>query len=169
MELETERLTIIPLTLEQLRLLAMDMAAFEKRLALRYDAEPIEGFIREYLGDQIQIIEKDASQWLWTAFWLIVRKADRVAVGSIAFKGKPDATGTVEIGYGLAPQHEHRGYMTEAAGVVTDWALAKGGAGRVIAQTDIDGTGPASQRILKRIGYERYRFGNESWWKKEQR
>lgn len=131
--METERLTVFPLTVRQLELLLSDLPAFEREAELTYDAEPIEGFMREYLADQIRIIKDDPNQWLYTALWLIVRKQDRVAVGSIAFKGKPDDQGIVEIGYGLSPQYEHNGYMTEAAGALTDWALTQDQVHSVIA------------------------------------
>lgn len=48
MTFETDRLELIPLTLEQLKLLRFEREALEKELNCTYWREPIEGFIQEY-------------------------------------------------------------------------------------------------------------------------
>ncbi|MEY8298927.1 MAG: GNAT family N-acetyltransferase [Emergencia timonensis] len=44
----------------------------------------------------------------------MVRKSDRVVIGSADFKDIPNEAQEVEIGYGLGKDFEHNGYMTEA-------------------------------------------------------
>jgi len=50
----------------------------------------------------------------WHGYFFLHRK-DRVLVGNGAFKGPPDDTGTIEIGYEIASEYWNRGLATEAA------------------------------------------------------
>jgi RimJ/RimL family protein N-acetyltransferase len=45
--------------------------------------------------------------------WLVVRRDNREAVGSVAFGGMPDPAGSVLIGYAMYPAREGSGYATE--------------------------------------------------------
>ena len=44
-------------------------------------------------------------------------------VGSGGFKGKPDSTGTVEIGYEIGKEHWNRGFASEATQGMIDFAF----------------------------------------------
>lgn len=44
-------------------------------------------------------------------------------MGEIAFYGLPNADHEVELGYGLSPQFQEMGYMTEAVKTLSKWAL----------------------------------------------
>ena len=44
-------------------------------------------------------------------------------IGKCGFTGPPGADGTVEIAYGVAPEHEGKGYATEAAAALVSYAL----------------------------------------------
>ena len=71
--------------------------------------------------------------WLgWSSYYLV---ADGTLVGLCGFKGPPDATGTVEIGYGLVPSAQGKGYATEAANRLIDRALTVPAVTRVTAET----------------------------------
>lgn len=74
----------------------------------------MEGFFLEIVKGQLISTESDEENYLYHSFWLLIRKSDRIAVGSADFKDVPNKDGEVEIGYGLGKQFEHNGYMTEA-------------------------------------------------------
>ena len=57
----------------------------------------------------------------------MIRREDRLAVGSMGFKAPPDTTGTVEIGYAVNRSQRGRGYATEMAGALVAWALRPAG------------------------------------------
>lgn len=139
------------------------METLEAELSCSYMAEPLEGFFLDIVRSQIEITEKDPDNYLWHSFWLLMRKSDRVIVGSADFKDVPNGDGEVEIGYGLGAAFEHNGYMTEAVEAMCGWAAKQAGVMSVIAETDLDGY--ASQRILKRCGFEEYRRGETIWWR----
>lgn len=160
---KTERLELVPLALDQMKLWRHDSIGFEKELNCIYKGEPLEEFFLEYLNEQIRIISENKDNYLYYTFWLLIRKSDRVAIGSAAFKGSANHEGEIEIGYGLGKGFEHNGYMTEAVGEMCKWGLAQENVNYIIAETDLDGY--ASQRVLERNGFIRYKFSDSSWWR----
>lgn len=87
--------------------------------------------------------------------WVIIERASKSVVGDIGFIGPPAADGTVEIGYCVIPACRSRGYATEAARVLVDWALAQPGVESIVA--GCDNKNVPSIRILERIGFIRSR------------
>ncbi len=163
MVIQTERLELIPLTLNQLKLWIEDIPTLEKELDCSYKGELIEGFFLEILKGQYEIALKDPDNYLWHSFFFLVRKEDRVVVGSADFKDIPNENGEVEIGYGLGKEFEHNGYMTEAAKAMCEWALKQNGVKSVIAETELENF--ASQNILERCGFKEDKRGETIWWR----
>ena len=163
MILETARLLLIPLSAAQMRLWAEDIPALEADMGCRYEAEPVEGIFLEIIRGQAEKIEADAPSWLYHTFWFLVRKSDRVVVGSADFKHVPNAQGEVEIGYGLGEAFEHCGYMTECVQAMCGWGLRQPGVSRILAETEPGN--PASENVLKRCGFEPYKQAGTNWWR----
>lgn len=82
---------------------------------------------------------------------VVVRREDRLAVGSMGFKSPPDATGTVEIGYAVNRSLWGRGYATEAVEAIVAWALTRSEVRRVTAEC-LE-SNPASARVLEKSGF----------------
>ena len=110
MMLETHRLKIVPLTLEQLWLYLQPGHALETSMGLNEGCRTISEIVSETLGQAI--IPRMTSQpeaHLFLTFWTIISKEDKVLVGDICFKGLPNDDGEVEIGYGTyEPVHNER-------------------------------------------------------------
>ena len=83
---------------------------------------------------------------------VVVRREDRLAVGSMGFKSPPDATGTVEIGYAVNRSLWGRGYATETVEAIVAWALAQPDVRRVTAEC-LE-RNPASARVLEKSGFQ---------------
>jgi RimJ/RimL family protein N-acetyltransferase len=81
----------------------------------------------------------------------ILDRGGKELIGSAGFTGPPDDTGTVELGYEIAPTYRRRGYATEAATALVRWVLSQPEVSRVIAATDVGN--PASIRVLERVGF----------------
>lgn len=163
MKIETERLELVALQPRQLKLWIDDISSLEGELNVTYKAEPMDGFFLDIVKEQLRITEENPENYCWHSFWLLVRRNDRTVVGSADFKDVPNDKGEVEIGYGLGEMFEHNGYMTEAVKAMCDWAFEQGGVSNVIAETDLDGL--ASQRILERCGFNKYRQEETIWWR----
>ncbi|WP_419196106.1 GNAT family N-acetyltransferase [Caproiciproducens galactitolivorans] len=162
--IETNRLILIPLTARQLQLWAEELPSLEKELNCSYDAEPLEGFFLKIIKSQLKITQEDEENYLYHTFWLIVRKEDRIVIGSSDFKSLPNAEGEVEIGYGLGKKYEHNGYMTEAVQAMCQWAEKQEIIRHIIAETE-RGNRP-SQNVLSRCGFRLYKSGDTLWWKR---
>ncbi len=85
--------------------------------------------------------------------WVMIERETRMVVGDIGFLGPPEADSTVEIGYSVVPDRRRRGYATEAARVLVDWALHQPGVCTVVAGCEKKNV--ASIRTLERIGFSR--------------
>lgn len=136
MQLETERLRILPLP--QLKLRLEGMPRFE----------------HEATAPPAELAEEIPSACPWAANWQIIWKERNCSVGSAGFMNVPDETGEVEIRCGIAPAFQRRGFMTEALRAIAAWALEQPGVTGVIAETEPENT--ASRRVLARCGFKRF-------------
>jgi RimJ/RimL family protein N-acetyltransferase len=161
--IETNRLELIPLPPNALKLCVENLAELEKEMNCSYQGEPLEGYLLAIIKSQLDLVQRDPDNYIWHSIWLLIRNNDRVVIGSAAFKNTPDVDMEVEIGYGLGKAFEHNGYMTEAVKAMCDWALMQGTIAHVIAETYLNGF--ASQRILKRCGFKEVRREKTIWWR----
>jgi RimJ/RimL family protein N-acetyltransferase len=88
----------------------------------------------------------------------VVERASGLVVGGIGFFGPP-LGGEAEIGYGIVPSRQGRGYATEAllAMIAMAWGDAR-------VRTVVAGTDPgnaASQRVLEKAGFRRVSTAGE--------
>ncbi len=89
----------------------------------------------------------------WTHGFSLVHRDSGAVVGTAGFKGPPAADGVVEIAYGVSPDHQGKGYATEAAQALTDYALRSGQVQVVRAHTRPEPN--ASTRVLAKCGFRR--------------
>ena len=82
-------------------------------------------------------------------------------IGTGGFKGAPDECGCVELGYGIVPEQQRRGYATEAVRAWVDFAFAAPQVRIVVAQTLPHRT--ASIRVLEKTGFRFAGAGNDSF------
>ncbi len=94
-------------------------------------------------------------------YWLDTESSAgrRTLIGSGGFKGKPDADGSVEVGYGVLPEFQNLGYATEAVRGLVTWALSQKSVGRVIAEAFPDNV--PSVRVLAHCGFIEVGAGSE--------
>jgi len=98
-----------------------------------------------------QILERMLKFWeAGNAYsYAITLKDSGTITGMIAMH--PDEF-KIAIGYVLARPHWGKGYVTEAARAVIDWALQQPSIYRVFATTDVENV--ASQRVLQKVGMQ---------------
>ena len=162
--LETPRLILIPLSLEQLVLYTTDTHQLEQSLGLqtghRVLAEPVLSIITYFTIPRVQDPALDP---LFHTMWMAIDRQKQQFVAEAKFKGEPDETGTVEIGYGTYPGVQGRGYMTEMVRGLLQWAIHQPGVRRVVADTEIDNI--ASQKVLENNQFQRFdQVEDMLWW-----
>ena len=84
--------------------------------------------------------------------WLVVERETNSVVGDIGFHGPPE-DGRVEIGFSMIPDRRRRGYASEAARSIVNWAMDQPGVREVVARSDLDNV--ASARTLTAAGFAR--------------
>lgn len=87
----------------------------------------------------------------WANFFAVRDRATGADVGSCGFKGPPDSVGAVELAYGIEEEFRGRGFATEAARALTNFALAQPGVHIVRAHTRP--TNDASATVLTKCGF----------------
>lgn len=163
--IETERLRIIPLSLEQLRKYLQPGGTLEKELGL----SPSERYISPDLAEAFETsilpnVADTNKDHLYYTLWAIISKAENTIVAGLLFTGEPSKDGEVEIGYGTEPPHQNKGYMTEAIGGIIRWAHSQKAVKTVLAQTDKDNL--PSHKTLMRNNFLPFRNdGDKIWWK----
>lgn len=152
--IETARLRLIPFAPEQLLALLEGVPQFEARTGLHV-ANGLRDF---FVSDEV------SPRWLdrlraatgadpWVHGFAVVEPDSASVIGSAGFKGPPDREGNVEIAYGIVPEHQGRGYATEAAAALVAFALADPRVRIVRAHTLPNPN--ASTRVLAKCDFER--------------
>ncbi|WP_165022422.1 GNAT family N-acetyltransferase [Dysgonomonas sp. ZJ279] len=163
MELETTRLRIIPLDLEQSKLLADGVAKIERQLGLTPIEEPLDEktlWVMQYVANKA--IEYPSDTLWFTALWLIVLKSENRMIASLSFKGEPNDKKEVEIGYGTNEGYRNKGYMSEAVQAVSEWSVRQENIDAIIAETYKDNE--ASHKVLQKCRMEKYLETDTSFW-----
>jgi [ribosomal protein S5]-alanine N-acetyltransferase len=78
---------------------------------------------------------------------LVVEASTGEVIGTAGFFGPP-REGAVEIGYGIVPSRQRRGYATEAARALIELALARPGVSEIVAHAEPGNA--ASIRVLEK-------------------
>jgi RimJ/RimL family protein N-acetyltransferase len=165
--IETARLTLVPLTLDQVALHVADSYQLEETLGLkpghRKVVEPVLSVITHFTIPRLKDPSLDP---LYHTMWLAIDRQKQQVVAEAKFKGEPDETGAVEIGYGTYPAFQRKGYMSEMVGGLVSWAGKQPGIRRVVADTDVENV--ASQKVLEKNNFSLFdRIENLLWWQYE--
>lgn len=149
--LDTPRLTIIALTVQQMRWQRDSFARLEQALGLAASGQRLEDELRPIVSRAISHMRRRPHHARWHCQWVAVLQEEQRIVGNLAFKGPPDHDNLVEIGYGFDPFYHNRGLATEAVAELVRWALDDDGVEAVIAETA--NWNVASMRVLQKVGF----------------
>ncbi len=150
--LETPRLSLRPCAPEHLLALIEEPERFERLAALRAaDGLPAFFLSGGASAEWLAALRRAAGPDPWRHGFFVVHHESGSVIGIAAFKGPPDAAGTVEIAYGIVPRFEGQGYATEAAAALVRFALASGQVRLVRAHTLPAAN--ASTRVLLQCGF----------------
>ena len=84
--------------------------------------------------------------------YLIIHLPTNTLIGSCGYKGEPDSSGLVEIGYEIIPSYRAKGLGRETAQGLLDHAIAYRGVHKVVAHTIAEEN--ASTKILQKLGFQ---------------
>lgn len=133
---DTQRLRMVAATA---RLVAIDLksrSALQSTLGVAVpDNWPPEHHDRPAMQHALYQLEDPAEQG-WS-FWYLHSKDDgaQELIGICGFKGRPDARGSVEIGYSILSQFRNQGFASEAVQGLIAWAFSHPMVTEVCAET----------------------------------
>lgn len=147
-DMVTDRLRLVPVTRALKTAMATSMEAFAvltgANIPPKWPTFP-EAFS----------VGRQESRPPWTGYIFLARDEPWL-IGNGGFVAEPDALGTVEIGYEIAPMFWNRGYATEAAAVMINRAF-EAGASSIIAHSLAETN--ASNTVMRKLGM---RFDGEA-------
>lgn len=161
----TNRLLLLPLSYSQLLKYLQTNHSLESELGLA----PVRRIVSPELMEAFQqailpAVAVSTDQGLYYTLWTIIHKEQKAMVGDCCFKGPPDKSGEVEIGYGIHAEFQNKGFMTEAVGALCQWVLNQSEVKAVLAETEK--TNLASQKILLKNGFSLYsKSAHMLWWR----
>lgn len=150
----TRRLRLVPHAPEQLRALIDGPDQYERISGLK-PATGLRDFIvsPDVSADWLAALQSASGADPWKYGFAVVDRETETVIGNAGFTGSPDANGAVEIAYGIVPNHQGRGYATEAAEALVRYAQADTRVRTIRAHTLPEGN--ASTRVLEKCGFAR--------------
>jgi ribosomal-protein-alanine N-acetyltransferase len=147
MKLQTSRLTLQLLTLEQAELYFLGNNFLEQNLHLPNAERIIDPHFKE-VAENIFLpnLRKDKDNIVFYSFFILIENVSRQIVGEIGCHGKPNESGEVEIGYSTQTYFQNKGFMTEAVGCFAKSLLSLENVTAVVAETEK--SNKASQKVL---------------------
>ena len=135
-QIETQRLVLVLESMEGLR----------ERLASLSEAERA-----ELSPDWLELVNNATTASPWIVGFNMICAENQSMVGQCGFKGPP-TDGVVEIAYAVEPSEQGKGYATEAARALTQFAFTCEDVRLVCAHTLP--TANASTRVLDKCGFQ---------------
>lgn len=149
--INTDRLILMPVTLEIIRLLLNGNIEEIEKLGVKTGGKWPETDIFHILP----IVNKELEKYKYPTgfeFWMIIKKENMTIIGDIGFHGQPDDDGEVEIGYGLIEDERRKGYTFEALQAMINWAKKQDNVKSIIADCLIENVSSAC--ILGKVGFK---------------
>lgn len=129
-------------------------AAFAADAAEAIDAK---GELLRFLRLRREQLARDPARYPWSLRAIVLRAESRM-VGFVNFHGAPgvndvSAPDALELGWSVFPEDRRKGYATETARALMEWATEIHGIRRFISATTPDNA--PSLRVHEKLGFER--------------
>ncbi|CAN5417856.1 GNAT family N-acetyltransferase [soil metagenome] len=154
----SQRLKLIPLSLEQLYLLVKGRDYLEVALGLsksNFEINSEFDFLK-MLDDVLKAytipdVERNPENYEWFTHWLIIDKSQNLCIGGIGVNGLPNENGELLLGYFIDKNSEKKGFATEAVRFFSQHLFKNTTLKYILADTLT--TGKASQQVLLKNGF----------------
>ncbi|WP_413532837.1 GNAT family N-acetyltransferase [Empedobacter brevis] len=149
-ELCSERLILIPFTISICKnILENNYTDLEQLNLVRGNGWPDEDMVETLPRIMNNLSKID----YLTGFesWMIVKKSSREVIGDVGFKGYNFVTRSCDIGYGIIEAERKKGFASEAAAELINWAFSKETLEEITACCLIENID--SIKLLKRLNF----------------
>ena len=143
---------LLPHTPKHLRKLFESAGAYERSFKIKV-ARGVRDFLigPEVSAEFLARLRSPAKADVWKDGFAVVHRAENIVIGLCSFTGPPSADGTAEIAYGIAPEYQGRGFATEAAMELIEYARKSARVRNLCAHTLPEHN--ASTRVLQKCGF----------------
>lgn len=149
--IETERIFLVPASADSigdllLRKPILSLPGLDRPITVPVGWTEFE----EVLVPSYELLQDNPALQPWWMY-LFVHRTGQTLIGSGGFKGKPDETGMVEIGYEVSAPYRQQGFATEVVKAMVQFAFNQPQVTRILAHT-LPEENP-SNRLLKKLGF----------------
>jgi [ribosomal protein S5]-alanine N-acetyltransferase len=152
MTIETENLILAAHLPRHLRALLRGPEEYQNVAGLRV-ADGVRSQLLSASADFIRSVENGKQSDPWQFGFAVIHKSENVLIGMGGYPAPPDSNGAAEIAYAIATAYQGKGYATEVAHVLIDFASrdarVKTLRAHTLARTN------ASTRVLQKCGFEK--------------
>jgi RimJ/RimL family protein N-acetyltransferase len=150
--LETKNLRLLPHVPAHLVALTESEEAYEKCSGIRI-APGVRDFLLAGSADFMARLRAATDPDPWNFGFAVVHKIDNRMIGFGSFTGPANSEGAVEIAYGIAPDYQNKGYATEVAALLVNFAGCDERVKTISAHTLPETN--ASARVLQKCGFQK--------------
>lgn len=148
-EIFTDRLLIVPCSLDIAKSLVFHRKELEKRSPIiipeGWPYPNVTGMLPIY----IEKLETDDSEYGW-GLWLIINYAEKSIIGDVYVNGKPDQKGTVHLSYNMVKNLTDRSLTYESIDALIEWMITQKDVKKVITECCDNNT--ESIKLFEKLG-----------------
>jgi [ribosomal protein S5]-alanine N-acetyltransferase len=149
MEIITERLLLVPCSLDLIKSLALHRKELEKRSPIKiphtWPSPQLIGMLPYY----IEKLEVDETEYGW-GIWMIILFEEKRIIGDIMMRGKPTENGIVEFSYNLVGEIRDSSVAFEAIDAMMEWLVDAHQVKTILTECNMNDE--KSIRLLDKLG-----------------
>jgi [ribosomal protein S5]-alanine N-acetyltransferase len=157
--IETERLILKPLSLNELKKYADSPSELAKELNLTATQSLLDDETREAITRDLLPNMESGKDPVFYSMWIVIEKSKKAIAGAFCFHSEPDEKGEVEIGYGTDYEYRNIGIMTETIAGIIQWIKTNKQIRTIRAETDYKNI--SSIRVLEKNNFRVFQYNNE--------
>lgn len=150
--MNTKNLRLVPNEPKDLQALLQGETEYEKSSGLRASVG-VRDFLLSASPDYLAQLQTATAPDPWRFGFATVHKIDTVMIGICGFPGPPNVDGVAEIAYSIAPNYQSKGYATEVAAALVNFASTDERVRTICAHTLPETS--ASTRVLEKCGFKK--------------
>jgi [ribosomal protein S5]-alanine N-acetyltransferase len=161
--LYSERIKLVPLTLQQLQLWAEGWSLLEKSLGVKHLAPDIDPLYQVEIDDALENfwlpkVAENPDNYLWFTAWQIVHLDQNVIIGGVGVS-YPDENGECMTGYHIDRRFQRQGFASEALKTLLTWAFQNPNLHSVIATVPLGND--SSHGVVLKNGFRELKRDSE--------
>lgn len=154
MILETERLLLVPLSIENLELSIENRQLMAEKIGLSKNITQLSKEMKRAYKFKISVLKKEKKAKYIFTYWQLVLKNSKQIIAEIGYNRLPDNRGYIEIMYSTEDKYRNKGYMTEGLQEFINWTFTQKEYDVKTIIATVEKNNGASIKVLQKVGME---------------